>query len=248
MKFCEKCGAQLNDNAQFCTSCGNVITKDSNEQRGSSKQYVNAQTLGYLLEAKDVFLGMLIKPVSTIVSSIESFRMQSALMLSGILAIVNGILGMWLMARVGNAIFGALGGGLSDYGYYGLDNSLPYGKVFISSFILTLLSIGIIAGVSFGANKLISKSDKGFFPLLNVAVCAQVPYMASLFIGTILSYLSVRLFILVLVLGLILTIISAFEGIKKAGEGSENSAAFVTCIVYGISALIMYISYGNFMF
>lgn len=36
--FCGKCGAELKDNAKFCSKCGNVI--DANGEKGESNSQV----------------------------------------------------------------------------------------------------------------------------------------------------------------------------------------------------------------
>ena len=37
MKKCEKCGAEMKDNANFCTSCGEVLQEAANEPNEQAK-------------------------------------------------------------------------------------------------------------------------------------------------------------------------------------------------------------------
>ena len=59
MKFCEECGAALEDNAMFCEECGNAVTDEvqtnkvlTEDKTISQKEPVPTKTVGDSKEGK----------------------------------------------------------------------------------------------------------------------------------------------------------------------------------------------------
>ncbi|MEN6389978.1 MAG: zinc-ribbon domain-containing protein, partial [Syntrophomonas sp.] len=92
MAYCRQCAAQLSDSDMFCTVCGTPQSPGV----GPSAAPRAAQPNERMNEIITVASGMLSKPVSTIKSA-TTVEFPSMAILGGIIAVVTGLLVMWMV-------------------------------------------------------------------------------------------------------------------------------------------------------
>lgn len=110
MKFCDQCGAHLNDNAKFCSACGAAVTSTL-----EIPKLPVCNKCGEPIEDGDSFCANCGEPCDTI----ESYEKQSRINIDETDTPSNGSIGMCILG----IIVMVSGGALISYGS-SLNNSL----------------------------------------------------------------------------------------------------------------------------
>lgn len=112
MKYCYKCGCQIEDNDLFCGNCGAKQTQDGNtnekslnDNKGnenyktSQGNYSTVSSIN-LSSAKDILLKMLIKPIYASKKFMEDKDKNTVTVISILSILFYGILGIWKIKQL----------------------------------------------------------------------------------------------------------------------------------------------------
>lgn len=112
MKYCYKCGAQIEDDDLFCGSCGakqiqdgdnnekNLNNNKNNENYSTSQSNYSTVSSIDLSSTKDILLKMLIKPVYASKKFMEDKDKNTVTVISILSILVYGILGIWRIKQL----------------------------------------------------------------------------------------------------------------------------------------------------
>lgn len=229
MAFCRQCGQQIKDGDPFCTLCGA-------SQNGSTPKASMAVNNDRINDIINIVLGMLLKPISTI-RTVCRLEFTSFAILGGAIAVLTGLLAMWMTSAIGNFIMDIIGFG----SFSSIRGEIPWGQIFAYSLISTLaVMLGQYLGM-FLIGKLMFKSESASTPYLNVAVASSVPTTAAMIIAIILAYIYTPLGLLVLYLGMMVSLVCVYFGTKQIVNGDDDKLVYALPLIYLIMYIVLYL-------
>lgn len=245
-----QCGQQIPDEYSFCTACG-APTKSSDVDN-----IPVVKTNIKIDEMVSIFMGMLTKPITS-VRVVTTMEMNNFAALAGIIALLWGLMGMWLVKRLAvmtgvlmENMMGDLGGFISMIAgdaMSEISTNTPYESIFFFGLFFCLAMIlGLFCG-QFATGKFMLKSTPGAIPCFNVAVSSQVPLITAVFFGMVLSYISVPLVLIVMKIGALVSVISVYFGLQKASEGENDRVVYALPLTVLVMYLVVYIFVRIFM-
>lgn len=234
MAFCRQCAAQLADDDMFCTVCG---ASQGAPGGPIPMPRASAQPNERVNEIIKTASGMLSKPVSTI-RSVTGIEFPSMAILGGIIAVVTGLLVIWMIGAVGDFASDLLPFGSSHSSF---TSDLPWGKIFAYSLfgmivIISALFLGMLA-----VGKLMLKSSAPASQYVNVAIASTIPTVAALAIAILFSYIYLPIGVLVFDLGTIVTIICVYMGLKEISFGEDDFLVWGMALVFVVYYLVLYL-------
>lgn len=228
MAFCRQCGQEIPDDYRFCAACGSPQEAAASTAASSASFDMNA--FGALL--KGTVTGMIIAPVTTI-RNLGRMELQNTLIIGGVMALIYGLVGIMLFNTVLSGIAGSgLGFFMPDFGEYG-------GQVFLYMALLGLVCMG---GLSLGlwlTGKYLFKGRGEYVDFLTIAIVGQIPMMGALLAGSILSYITAYLGMLMIVIGSIITPITNYAGLHQISGLDENRSAFAVALAYVVMYIVL---------
>ena len=248
MKYCTNCGEKIRDGNIFCISCGNKVS--SSDENGKTVQIkrefeevnrgktINLQALNaYVGEIKNVLLGMVIKPISTVKYFANKLSIQSMTVLLFSLSIIHGLLAMWFIKAVFNTMEIALNRISSIMYLRWLDNydeiiNIHYGKVFGYGFLFNVSCYIIMGFMFFAIAKYRFKRNCKLRNFFNIVIAASVPYIIFLFLGIILSYITPIITATCTIIGILLNVFCVSSGVNESLKISENKTMYIVALVY----------------
>lgn len=131
-------------------------------------------------------------------------------------------------------------------GYGSVPSGVPYGSIFGHTVLIMAV---LIAGLFLGMwliGKLF-KSEATPVECFNVAVSSQVPMVCALFIGMILSYISIQLCMLVINLGGVLLTVCAYVGYQKVLRLEEDKTVYALPLAFFVMYVCLYLGMKVFI-
>lgn len=252
MKYCTKCGAQVQDEDIFCISCGNNLQNPTQGQGQSNTipgapspiQSIDFSVLKkYFNEIKNIYIGVTLKPIATVKNVARNVKIQTSLIMTAVLAIISGVLSMWYVGQAVSAAKSSLsrGGLTSEFGDVFSYIHVPYGKIFMISFVSVLIITLLFSLILFLSTKYIFKANTSMENALAVVSSALIPSLNSFLLFIIFNYMSSLLGTLTVLAGLIIYIICIYNGTKQMMNLSEDTTLFAVTTTYMIYFLLLYL-------
>ena len=252
MAFCSNCGNKLEEGDQFCGKCGslngNAAVEKSMGQTASSSMQASVKSTAfdgdsikrYFGEIWSVAKGMIVAPGTTIVKAGEVLSKEACFIMFGLMAIVQGILSIWSISAVNGSVnsqlskmpfIGGLMGGLK----------LPYFKMFLGSTFTLLVAGAALFGALYLIGKSLFKAEVKPLNVLKIVVASFVPYLAAVLVQILLSYISVAIALVPMMFGILVSIISLYEGVKQEFKLTTDKTIILIAISYLIMIIAIYI-------
>jgi|GEM_PF-6638393 hypothetical protein len=232
MAYCRQCAAQLSDSDMFCTVCGAPQSPGASPLASPRTAQPNER----LNEIIKVATGMLSKPVSCI-RSVTTIEFSSMAILGGIIAVVTGLLVMWMIGAAGDIISDLIPFGSK----HSLTSDLPWGKIFAYSLFGMIVFIGALFTGLLTVGKLMFKSTALSHQYFNVAVASTIPTITALAGAILLSYIYAPIGLLVFDLGTLISIICVYMGLKEISYGDDDRLTYGMVLVFLIYYIILFI-------
>lgn len=232
MAYCRQCAAQISEDDMFCTVCG---APQSPGAILSAAPRV-AQPNERMNEIVKVASGMLSKPVSCI-RSVTTMEFPSMPILGGIIAVVTGLLVMWMVGAVGDIISDLIPFGSK----HSLTSDLPWGKIFAYSLFGMIVFIGALFTGLLTVGKLMFKSTSLPHQYFNVAVASTIPTITALAGAVLLSYIYVPIGLLVFDLGTLLSIVCVYMGLKEISFGDDDRMSYGLVLTFLVYYIILFL-------
>lgn len=296
MSYCHNCGTQINENNVFCTSCGAKQVSEAAPENNQSGEFNNntnndfnfsetqAKVVNSINNFKsgvntaslaDILVKMLIKPVQGAKNFIEGCEKNSVIVLTILLAMVQGILGVWKVNQVLSTITslaielvnqvasfaGIFSSGLvSEFNDVeeilditrGINEikaylSIPYGKIFIQNSIMFLVGVLVIFAVISLAIMILNQKKSSAFKIFKGSLIISVPIIYFEAFSIIASYISVYFGIIIFYIGIIVSISCLAIILKEQLEIDKNLSTFVVAISFIASFIILSICFKSFI-
>lgn len=224
MPFCPNCGNIVAEEDVFCGNCGakvklNNVSQVTDEQRNYSKQNAKPSIFNNLA-------AILIKPVSTIQRIIDEIDQKSIVVLGLLLTIIQGLFLMWsvqqFFSMLGKRVTALLmqisslsnmfGGNISDpasllneFKQFKSFINVPYSYIFFHGAFLFIIAAAVLfIGIYFVLNAML-KVNTGSLTLFKIINLSAIPFMGGELISIIISYISLPLGIIILILGMLIS-------------------------------------------
>ena len=253
MGYCINCGDKVENEEMICVNCG---TDMSRYLKSSGVEYeVERGSVGIIFDNLTMVIkGILISPVTAVMKFSKEIGLKSSLMLAAVLSVVFGGLGSWVYGSVFTQIIKFnekmskvnLSGRSQpqsnfDTVFLNLNRyKMPPYKVFLVCFIVFALFITSVFLVSLVIGKYLLKSKVNIINLLTGCICSSIPMLSGIILQVIISYISLALGIVPLVIGITISNVCLYHVVKEAMELHENGAVFVLPCTYIISVVIGY--------
>lgn len=162
----------------------------------------------------------------------------------GLYAIITSLLFTNIFSQAfgvtGGIISGFLGGNsyrnFSPYASY----DFPFGEIFGRFLLILLLGVAVFYGVSYIIGNYVFKGKGKWDGLLTVMAISFVPTIVASLIGFILSFISIKLTLIIFIMGNMITYIIRIFGFKETFKVTNNTICYLMPIVMIINAFVTY--------
>lgn len=250
MAFCSNCGTKLGDNDGFCYVCG-APQRTAQGVAGQAPGYkTNAQGVNadvfkrYINEILFIAKGMILAPATTIAEVAKKNFKVSSFILGGLIMLIQGLLAMWAVAQSLGKLVSTINGAFS-FSFFGMGRiSVPYGYVFLYYLLLFILSVGLLYLALHVFGCYVFKGKGNWMSTWNIVAAGAVPFTVSMLAGIILGYVYSTLGQVVVIIGILISLVSQFSGVKHGMELPDNSAVFAVAVSNAVSAFFTLIFFG----
>lgn len=225
-KFCTKCGKPLEE-GKAC-SCEATV-KENTVSTGvkDANWYVNSFI--------DIVKGIFTKPIDTV----KNYATEEYFILGVIALIINslvtGLMTYFALKESTDVLSGMFG-----FASYGLKTvEIPFMKVFLMisifmvvGFLVSALMIYVMSALLFKANTSIKKC------ISLVGVCSVLTLITSI-VAIVCIYLSMKLFIIVLLLAGVLYLCHMYHGIQAITDIDENKQGYTFLVSVAVATFVV---------
>ena len=219
--FCSKCGAQLKDDAVFCTACGNPVTKRPEQNQVVSNGGMPSIISNLLNRLVSFFTKN--DQVAVVADSVND-NTFSGLILAGFGIIMYALAAMVNVNQGASSIFGTSAG-------------VSSGLTLLWGFLTALLVYAAAAGMIFVVLKFICKKDITIQGSSNLVAYASIPMICVFIINMLLGLIWFPLPYIFLAFAFMLTTVLVYSGISKV-IGSVKTAFIPFVIVAAVVAIV----------
>ena len=163
------------------------------------------------------------------------------------------LIGLFIVSLIKNLYSEAMGimGGYFGSSMYGLGSNvnadIPYFEMFFSGFIGTFILSFVFVGVLYFVNNVIFKGKESFKRIYVIYGIISLVVSATLLVSLVLSFIAIKLAIIVLSLGLTLSSFYVYHMIRLIGPKDENKHGYIYVLTSGIFYVLVYVIIKIFM-
>jgi hypothetical protein len=268
MAFCSNCGGFMADGDKFCGNCGTVVGAQPTENAASQQpvqpdfqQNVQPNTQNYQQNFQNpqqpnfqqnygqgytqqyvpqgpspIMVGMndlgasLLSFVKNPLQAITNLKLSevSGFLMGGILAIILTVLTFWNNMAEASTYTKYLDFGFGDYIKY------FFIILFFAAIVLATVWGTVIVLVKF----LFKNTEVKVGNLLGLVAFAALPYVASLFLATILGYIDAGIGYVPYFIGVLYTLILLYKGILSLSNGNETLVFYTFPAIFFVLYLV----------
>lgn len=287
MLFCINCGAKLKDDDTICPNCGAKINSEEqnnkqlqNKQPQRCEQEQNCQETQGNQETEEtqdtqdnnsiksdliykILINMLIKPISSAKEFVRECKINYTVVLTLLLMVIQGILGIWKSSQVMNDIQYMARYLIKGFTYiidkiqpgtsqnisdsnlitiminkFKICADIPYDRIFVQNCIIYLAGIASLFAAVCLLILAFSKKKISLFTLYKVSLIISVPVLYSEFFAILFSYVSFVVGICIFLIGWFISVICLAGVFKDILEIDENYSLFYSVISFTIVIII----------
>lgn len=296
MRYCHGCGVKIEAGDVFCTNCGTKQLQDSSVEERQFQQtmnhdtYVNSNTQRVeqavnsypnfknqidFAKGGDILLKMLLKPVTGAKQFVENGEKGSAIGITILLIVMQGLLGVWkvneLISSLQQMVIdviqkaaafmnlidpGSSGRSIGSSEIMEITNqinkvksfiNIPYGKIFLQNSVLLIISIAILFIIIYLGTNILSKNRNEAFTIYKTALIVLVPTLYFELFSIIFSYLSIYIGFGIAVIGIIISLGCLTVVIKEKLNVDENYSAFIVAVSFIVIFIGLSMSLQSFI-
>ncbi|PJI08765.1 MULTISPECIES: zinc ribbon domain-containing protein [Clostridium] len=245
MKYCYKCGSQMEDDDLFCGNCG-------------AKQYENEKTETAPVKYENTDLqnvfkclpNMLLKPVSAGEEFISKNSKNSTIIMTIILCLFSGILGVWRVQQFVSSIqnlvtsfvstinslaniMGSRGSNVQNSDiieYYSKIRQylkVPYGAIFVQNVAVLIVTIIIMFIILYLGISIVDKNKVNTLKIYNTVIISVIPFFYFKILAIIVSYASNYAGFVIELVGLIICIGTFVLLVRNVFSIDNNKILFI---------------------
>jgi len=278
MSFCKGCGCKIEENDLYCQSCKTKSCQSSGENQNKEralklfqhvKSIINEINFAETMKALKISA---LHPVSGGLEFVAKTQKNSVITVTIILAFLQGILGIWRI----NQIFSNLQAIVSDFvrnssGVAGLSNflkssnleflsktiikhliAIPYGKMFIENCAIYLIGIFVLFVFIYLGISILVKAKFTPFILFKAVLISTLPILTYELISILISYFSLFLGIVFIILGPLISIITLAIIVIKSLQIKRPLYVLCVLLIVSVSSLMallaLFMAFQNFIF
>lgn len=293
MKYCHECGEKLELDDMFCTNCGTKQFQASQPEEQNfqnpvehenfvnpnihrtTNAYPNLKSQFDFSKGGDVMLKMLLKPVEGAKQFVERGEKSSAIGITLLLVVMQGLLGIWKVNQFISTLQkmaidfiqkisafmnliqpGSSGRALDSSEIMEITNeidkvksfiNIPYGKIFLQNSALIIISIAILFIIIYLGTNILSKNRTETFTIYKAALIVLVPTLYFQLFSVILSYVSFYIGFLAVIIGVIISIGCLTIIIKDTLPIDENYSVFIVAVSFIVILIGVSMSLQSFI-
>lgn len=256
--FCINCGKEINDNDAFCQFCGQSTDIGTNKDVSNMSRNIDSGNFNKYAHKNTIKMGGILKSYfKRPITFFEEFKGQNLLkesiIMVVILALLNGIVNLIESSAIVTSLMKSLNkisslvGAASSYNTYGqinsiqtvLDTLIDKGQLFFFGIVYAAIFIGATTLIVLILNATILKNKISFKDIFFISTMSYLPVIIGMLVGSVITYLSIGIGILFVLVGYLAGAITLFNGIKKYSEENENKVLFIMLIYFAIILITM---------
>ncbi|HEY5561386.1 MAG TPA: zinc ribbon domain-containing protein [Clostridiaceae bacterium] len=248
MSICTECGKSMEEEARYCSNCGKPTSEEASFIRKKSKSKLNIA----IIELGNIFKKLTLKPIATIEQVKDILSQESTIILTLVLACINGLLSMWAMKAFSTILLNKISSVFRAY----LENiymllsggNLPmnanitlkiaYDKLFLYSTLSYLVFAGTLFVALFIFYKYMLKGRDARITLWKLAVVTTIPLVVAEFLAMCLLYISPLISIGIIIFAIVFSALILSKGFNCLVEEKENKIIYIVPLVYFLAILI----------
>ncbi len=279
MTYCSNCGSKVEGNDLFCPNCGAKVNQTSNENGNKAKgeqtfEHIKSVTKQInFTEIINTLKTTALNPVSGSKEFIAKAEKNNVIIITIILAFLQGVLGIWRINEIiGNvqtilsnllenlSSLATLFGQSSSYNFNSseLDSlnktidqfksiiTIPYGKIFIQNCAIYLIALFILFIFIYLGTSILAKVKCTPLTIFKAVLISTLPILTCEIISILLSYISLYLGIAFIILGALISITTLTIIVKESLQIKENLCVLIVSISVLIALVVFFIALQNF--
>lgn len=249
--FCPKCGEKNKEGARFCTKCGeklqnkktkilkNIDTEKIEKEVKVKTDEVKEVTKEMTDKTTDIIKDMVSKPVDALKKHGTEKNYNLAFALIVVLSLLTGLFTVIMIKQMQTPGINSLRC-LTEDGCYG-STYIPYFKIFFITFITTIIASFAFPGILYFVCNVIFKGKESYKKMLVIYGIISIYVSTSLMGAIIISFISIKLASLLLLLGLALSGFYIFHMIRLVGPKDENKHGYIFIITETLFCTLIFI-------
>lgn len=257
MKFCKYCGTRLEEgqvcNCERAINERNAVNNSSNITNGVNQaasissnvnnvQHNSVSGLDFnkLLNRA---MNVIKHPISSLQNIMTDAEFNGSLILSGVSIIIITLLSLLVVKEFSSAVMGLMGIGslasgnmnslLMGSGYGSIE--IPYVKIFFGELVALVIILFAIGGLSYLVYDKFFKIRVSFKQIMNVLANTMVLATVGFIVSTIVMYLDVSLFIILLSVFMTTITLYFFKGLEVISKVASDKMFYAV-----VSVLLIY--------
>ena len=215
--------------AKFCTKCGKELIdgKECSCQKNSKKVEEVTSSSSIVTELVDLVKGMFVSPIDTMKSFIQEKNLNNAFITLGASAIAIAIMICVLCKEMIGSIMDLMGISSSYMGMFDSNIEIPYAKIAIMSILIVVATYALIALIAYLISAKLFKSETSYKKMITWLGANAALMTVVYLVTTICILISLKLALIVYVVGGLLNTCYMYKGLKFACDTDENKLAYV---------------------
>lgn len=279
MTYCSNCGTKIEGDDLFCPNCGGKIngtSSDNNHNQSWEQPFQPIKAITKQINFAEIINTLktsAINPVSGGKEFIAKIDKNEVIIITVILALFQGILGIWrfneIISNVQNILSNLIENVSSLATLFGQSSSntfnsgeldtlnksinqfkslitVPYGKIFIQNCILYLIAIFILFIFIYLGTSIFTKVKCTPLVIFKTVLISTLPILTCEIISILLSYISLYIGIAFIVLGALLAISTLTIIVKETLQIKENLCVVIVSISILIALVAFFMTFQNF--
>lgn len=221
--------------AKYCTNCGKPLV-DGQECNCKREVKIDGEASKvdlYMKELWETIKGIFTKPVDTIKSFVKKEDIALSVIILIVQSILIGILAIFLFRESFSIRF---------FTYeYQLGSAAMFYRVFFMTVFKILIASFFVALVFQLMTERLSNSKIDYKKMVALLAVTSIISIVTLLVGFVLFNLSLKLMLVVFLLGFLFMFVTLFQGLKIVTRVDENKQGYL--FVGGISLTVLFIIY-----
>jgi hypothetical protein len=256
MSYCINCGDKIENEEMICVSCGTNMKKYL-KGKGILNETEHHTYIGDILDKAIIILrGMLFTPVTSILNYSKEMSIKLSITLVITFAMFFGVLGAWVfevmfsnLIKFNEQLFkvtvgSARGQNNDEILTRSIENikkvQMSFGKAFLIFSILFIICIAAVVIFSYIISRYVFKCKGNIVRMFNSCVCAVIPLLVGTVFQIIFSYINLAFSLVPMIIGLSISVICLYHGIKDSMQLDENKSALLLPFTYILLIIVTY--------
>jgi hypothetical protein len=278
MAYCNNCGSKIDGNDIFCANCGAKVNQKSNENKERIEQtFEHAKSITNQIDFSEIINTLktsVLKPVSGGKQFVDKAQKNQVIIITIILAFLQGILGIWRINQISNSLqniisnfyedlssLASLFGQGSSYNFNSneleslnktIDQfkyliTIPYAKIFIQNGAIYLIALLVLFIFIYLGISIFIKVKCTPLAVFKAVLISTIPIFTCEIISIVSSYFSLYLGIGFVILGASISIITLAIILKESLNITENPCVLIVAIAWLIALAVFFVVLQNFI-